>query len=288
MGQKRDVTRHVGRSVRVSVDRTGFSVGFLPVVGGPNVPRGTVTKFSAESAKRLERYLRNCIARYEFFGTLTVADDLLDGEAFKRALDLFLRRFHRSQVREVQTKGDRELSSTSSTCWFLEFQKRGAPHVHLLYTDYVPWRKAASDWVDAIDQPWCFETSTKFEKLRGPVASYATKYAGKLDQKKLPEGVESFGRWWGVRGDRSTVSATYDVKISRDNVFMVAGQLNALDSAAKVAVEQGSLVEYPFKHGGGVRYYWSKHKSGQQKAHKGAIHAKVAIFRTIPGAEAVD
>lgn len=53
------------------------------------------------------------------------------------------------------------------------------------------------------------KASTKLEKLRCGLAgarAYALKYALKSEQKEVPDGFSWYGRWWGVRGQRSLVS----------------------------------------------------------------------------------
>jgi len=55
------------------------------------------------------------------------------------------------------------------------------------------------------------QAGTQFDSInygRGATISYASKYAAKAAQKDVPENFENVGRFWGVCGLRSTLSAT--------------------------------------------------------------------------------
>lgn len=174
------------------------SVGCVPVIRGAG-RRGTVERFSAGSKSRLTRYLSSALADYRYMGTLTLPGEWSrDGELFKRQLDRFFTWFMRQQKRRTEVGIDRD-----SICWFLEFQARGAPHVHFLYTSRVPWQDAARQWAEIIGDPSCWRTSTRFETVRhgrAGITSYARKYAGKTEQKVVPADYSHPGRFWGVRG----------------------------------------------------------------------------------------
>ena len=107
--------------------------------------------------------------------------------------------------------------------WFLEFQKRGAPHVHILtdqraitprmrvdYGLYWTTRIALSDWFialcpeEAYNQEVIkmakFNTHYKtwgFMKSREGARNYVTKYASKERQKTVPPRYFNVGRFWG-------------------------------------------------------------------------------------------
>jgi hypothetical protein len=94
--------------------------------------------------------------------------------------------------------------------WFLEFQQRGAPHFHIL-TDWplpknrgnkVLWySRIAKRWYDIVDSgdEKHLQAGTRTETLRSKEggARYAVKYAQKMKQKKVPQGYEDVGRFWG-------------------------------------------------------------------------------------------
>lgn len=102
-----------------------------------------------------------------------------------------------------------------SYLWFLEFQKRGAPHVHLL-TNIVCAGDGDRDynaraWVDSIDCGVGQERKVylvhKHHKCWELVRSengarhYVTKYALKTEQKLVPKKYSNVGRWWGSSRD---------------------------------------------------------------------------------------
>jgi hypothetical protein len=97
--------------------------------------------------------------------------------------------------------------------WFFEFQTRGAPHIHIL-----PWGVSDADlelfkpylsrsWADIVAHPDPYEyekhlsAGTGVEKYREEHFGYALKYAAKMEQKTVPDGWASVGRFWGVWSD---------------------------------------------------------------------------------------
>jgi len=107
--------------------------------------------------------------------------------------------------------------------WFLEFQKRGAPHIHIMldadcitpamrvdYGLYWTARVALSEWYKYYCPPddyykevmkmAKFNTHARtWELIRDPhgARNYVTKYASKERQKKVPKAYQSVGRFWG-------------------------------------------------------------------------------------------
>lgn len=118
--------------------------------------------------------------------------------------------------------------------WFLEFQKRGAPHIHILLSLAEPnegeRRWLADLWAriacDGQDWPYtsvrCYRgkirrwkalstlSAVRFEHTRDGVwevirvkngaARYVIKYATKPRQKVIPVHFRDIGRWWGASG----------------------------------------------------------------------------------------
>ena len=107
--------------------------------------------------------------------------------------------------------------------WFLEFQRRGAPHVHFLFdvneispsmrTEFgLGWttRIATSDWflqqcpqeeyrVQVLRMAKVNMHESVFEIIRDPdgAKKYVTKYAAKQAQKRVPKTYQDVGRFWG-------------------------------------------------------------------------------------------
>lgn len=144
-----------------------------------------------------------------FFVTLTYHNSWPESrEARKKHLDALRKRMER-------------LYGVFAGVWRLEFQRRGAPHYHLLLfldpEQIVPYRgggrsshrrdalyklrnNVAWMWNEIVDR-WDFEhlqAGTSVEEIRSwkGVNAYAAKYMGKLET--LREGVEPPGKFWGV------------------------------------------------------------------------------------------
>lgn len=156
--------------------------------------RNRVTDFSVDSRRRLTRAYFFGRIRYTF--TLTYHHTWpSDGHTSKRV------HLHRwlALLRRV-SPGVRYL-------WVLEWQARGAPHYHVYLDRTVSdvdeltlgsaWSEITSPGDDValkfnvghgIGQPWEAKVGL----------NYAAKYASKWEQKGLPEGYETYGRWWAT------------------------------------------------------------------------------------------
>jgi len=245
------------RWVTARVWRGGISVGTGIHPRAPHA-RGDVVSFSEGSAKRMLRYLQEAEADYGYMGTLTVAGDFSsDGDAFREAVDRFLVWFQRAQRRAAGDDRDRV-----SIFWWVEFQARGAPHLHFFFTHFVPWQEAAGAWARAcvrvglcpIEEERKFiQTSTRLEKLRGgwrAACAYARKYARKTEQKQVPEGYSWHGRWWGVRGLRSRVSC----HVCRGYEHGEIGD-RGIRKSLDEAVDRGQLRRIRWEKGDGATYF---------------------------------
>jgi hypothetical protein len=138
---------------------------------------------------------------------------------------------------------------TDDYLWFLEFQKRGAPHIHILLTNdtILPYQRAVvglkwtervvtSDWFlfglgAAIDEPIgsityaqaygsqvykaaavaCHPKTWELIRDDGGARRYVTKYAAKQYQKEVPEMFQDVGRFWGCSRDVKPQGITIDV-----------------------------------------------------------------------------
>ncbi|GAG60722.1 unnamed protein product [marine sediment metagenome] len=94
--------------------------------------------------------------------------------------------------------------------WFLEFQARGAPHIHILLDARVPTsfdhtriirERVSAAWYRIVDSgdPAHLAAGTRCEAIREPdgAAHYAVKYAHKMRQKAVPSDYQNVGRFWG-------------------------------------------------------------------------------------------
>jgi hypothetical protein len=112
--------------------------------------------------------------------------------------------------------------------WFLEFQKRGAPHFHILTEgDMSPHKYDVSEaWYRAVgsSDPKHLKAGTRTEKIRkqGGAANYAAKYGAKREQKEVPENFRDVGRFWGasrgVKPEAILSIEVHDIQVVKDTL----------------------------------------------------------------------
>jgi len=184
--------------------------------------RSNRKKITSVNKRSLQRMVWTVIASQVQFNsllTLTYGQNFpMNGKRVKQDLNKFITYMRRSL-------GDFEY------CWFLEFQRRGAPHFHLMLTlDNVGqcerelvaelWGKIAEpfNWpYTAIAWPYKRECA-KFggntqdaviaqhrrvktwerKKKDNGMVRYAVKYATKIRQKRVPSEYSNVGRFWAV------------------------------------------------------------------------------------------
>jgi len=176
--------------------------------------RGKITVFSAKSRRRLIRYLFSLEKSPVVMVTLTYPKEWNpDYEVWKRDLDVFLKRVARKFPKYW-------------FIWKLEFQKRGAPHFHLLgsFGEGVVVNKEVMEWVS---RAWYEVVNSGYEKhlkagtnievldSKKKVIFYVCKYISKEDMPK-DENKKSIkvGRWWGKSGNvpnRCVVAVRFNV-----------------------------------------------------------------------------
>lgn len=162
---------------------------------GGGGPRGQITDFSKASRRRLLR-LVNQIDKGRtakpLFLTLTYpAAWPKDPRVWKNHLKAFRERMRRKYGK-------------FPAIWRLEFQKRGAPHFHLLIFAEMDLNRLylflSRAWYEVVgsgdDKHLLAGTQAARVKSWRGVKSYAAKYMGKLEQ--LQEGVQLTGRFWGT------------------------------------------------------------------------------------------
>jgi len=159
-------------------------------VGGGR--RGIITGFSMGSRRRLMRMIaKTRKSELPAFVTLTYPGEYSqDPKVWKKHLRAFYARMKRKYPE-------------ACAIWKLEFQKRGAPHYHLLVWG-VEWHKLR----DFVPMAWYkvvksgdirhLLAGTQVEKVKSwrGVMAYASKYLAKLES--VPS--DAPGRFWGVLG----------------------------------------------------------------------------------------
>lgn len=171
-----------------------------PLLGRKDKP---IVKLSKKSLARLAFTVLNSERKFLTMQTLTYPYKFPNnGKKVKKHLNSFL------------TCSRREIGEMSYL-WFLEFQKRGAPHIHLMTTYGEPSpamrRQFAEIWARTItnqlrDKIKVFkvhEHEAQWAKIRSEhgAAGYVLKYALKPYQKIVPEEYGDVGRFWGCSRD---------------------------------------------------------------------------------------
>lgn len=160
----------------------------------PSGLKNPVFEFSKESHARLLFVCRNSGRHIKSQFCLTYHDAFpLNGKEVKNHLNTFI------------TYIKRQFGNDTHYLWALEFQERGAPHVHF-FSDIEPTREhgtlLAHLWVGIIEGG---ETCLKFHDHPNNFfawdmtsGSYLGKqYIAKSVQKSVPENFQNVGRFWG-------------------------------------------------------------------------------------------
>lgn len=183
--------------------------------------RGEVCLFSRKSRQRLAFVASNTDIMFTSMLTLTYPRQFPnDGKDVKRNLNAFFVALRR-KVPDV------------SMLWFLEFQRRGAPHVHVLLRGVRVWRPM-QEWVSATWYRICatgdvrhLAAGTRLERVHSPngARNYAVKYAHKMVQKKVPKDYRNVGRFWGHSRDVKPIMR-YEAQCTGDDLV---GALQSTD-----------------------------------------------------------
>jgi hypothetical protein len=208
--------------------------------------RSNVTDYSMKSRKRFYEKLltinwKEIPVDHICFATLTYPGQYpKDGKDLKRQLDNLSKRL----MRFGSDYGG------LAFVWKLEFQKRGAPHYHLIVVterplflpDFRSWLSTA--WADIV-RKWMEEKQldpdliqTEYDnhvkagieadpvkKSKAGMISYLALYIGGKEKKKakeyqhhLPEEYSNVGRWWGIYGKQLKKNNT-KIKILTEEEF---------------------------------------------------------------------
>lgn len=177
-----------GNRVQVKVYKT-YQSAAKP---GDAATRGAVCGMSQRSRKRLMDYFASVDWQGQkvIFITLTYPREFPTGKEAKKHLKAFLERVRRRFPR-------------ASGFWRLEFQKRGAPHFHLLFFNLPFWDKeeVQAAWCDVIGVEQVF---TRIEQIKSwkRAMYYVSKYVAKRTDVDADGGFNYIpylhaGRVWG-------------------------------------------------------------------------------------------
>ena len=193
----------------------------LPSRGGGT--RAKIRDFSARSARELLFRARN-VEGLTAMLTLTYPGEFpTDGRKVKRDWAAMRRWL-----------GHRKVGGL----WWLEFQERGAPHLHVYLTGPVDKEEVAEAWfriVGSGDRRHRV-AGTRIESIRNThaVGAYAAKYARKQEQKEVPAGYREVGRFWGLFGGVKVVPVVQVESVEEEH--QVNGETGESGPSEAVAV----------------------------------------------------
>lgn len=205
--------------------------------------RREIAGFSRKSGRRLVATARNVDGLSKMITLTYPAVYPKDGAMVKR---------HWSAMRHwLIRRGVRGL-------WFLEFQKRGAPHYHIYVDRRIPKDKLKEAWnrivrADLDTGEHHMKMGARIETLRVPhaLSVYALKYASKCDQKETPEEYRNVGRFWGTFGGCEVVER---VRVSGEAAGRLAQVARVVKRAAaakrRELVRQGRARARAFRDNG--------------------------------------
>ena len=169
--------------------------------------RSSISAFSKESRRRLLFVALNFPdARY--FLTLTYPSQFpLDGVTVKH---------HWKRLRQwLQRNG------AAYGLWVLEFQERGAPHIHAFVNEWIEPQRLSEAWYRIVgsNDPKHLAAGTNIQLFRKPsvMGSYLYKYASKSAQKDVPAEFSNVGRFWGTWGSPK-IATTVSLPLSEGKV----------------------------------------------------------------------
>lgn len=186
----------------------------------PAGERQPIREFSQRSIDRMAFTIACSPVRFASMITLTYPHNFpTDGKRIKVDLNRMLQRIGR-------------VFGAHSYFWFLEFQRRGAPHYHILSTLPAPDQegrdKLAYSWVNQVgpdgedyqkmlDVHRHKKAWEAIRKRRGG-ARYALWYASKKQQKTCPANFRDVGRFWGCSRDVKPQPIATDVSVTEDEL----------------------------------------------------------------------
>ena len=184
--------------------------------------RGQVRAFTRRSRSRLLQLCAS-VDRIELSKSLLVTltyprSYTTESSTWKRHLDVFSKRLART-------------FPTSSAIWKLEFQKRGAPHYHLIVLG-VPF--LAREWLSRAWYEVVGSGDERHKRAGTQVArvlsykkaiAYAAKYVAKVSTNDDPQYV---GRYWGVLSRRALPAHIYEWRLSKRGSVRLARAIRGL------------------------------------------------------------
>lgn len=168
------------------------------------VKRGRITRLSPASRRRLQITARNLQGLTTFVTCTYPSEFPGDGREVKRHFSLLRKWLVRRGAAGI---------------WLLEFQERGAPHLHAFITKHVDELALQRAWSliaygmpsdSEIDPPQLLRTQCERIRSKTMPGAYAAKYGAKLQQKDVPEQFRNVGRFWACFGGLRVIKTILD------------------------------------------------------------------------------
>jgi hypothetical protein len=194
------------------------------VSGHAHGKKENITMLSKASLGRLVFLVQNTDIEFTGMTTLTYPSIFPEnGKECKKHLNRFLSWYRVCGIGEY--------------VWFMEFQKRGAPHFHILHEDDMSKiaKSVSKAWYEAVgsNDPKHLKAGTRTEKIRqsGGARNYAAKYGAKKEQKSVPPQFSDVGRFWGasrgVKVQPLTSIEIHDMQVIMDTLESVGWEYAA-------------------------------------------------------------
>lgn len=174
------------------------------------VKRGRITELSDRSRARLADLARDLgeTETPDLFATLSYPGEFRSVAGNGRQVKRHMKALRSRLGRYLEQVG----VPSWAALWFLEFQQRGAPHVHLILwggfrfsfdlRQFRRWLSLA--WAEIVGHPDRVQRArheragSGVERMRVGHFGYAVKYASKMEQKRVPPDFGDVGRFWGL------------------------------------------------------------------------------------------
>lgn len=197
--------------------------------------RGVVRGFSSQSRRRLITKLskldRRVMQQQPLFLTLTYPADWPDDFAvWKQHIAAMRKRLLRRYPR-------------ASLIWRLEFQKRGAPHFHILLfgVPFVPHAWLARAWYDIVgsgdDRHLAAGTEVRHSRSWRQTMHYVSKYLAKTD---LELDSQPVGRYWAICGEQYLATSVTITQLNYQAFDAIRSEILTRLAKGGIAVEPRS------------------------------------------------
>lgn len=204
---------------------------------GGYVLRSNIDGLSVKSGRGLKQLLDNVPERllpWRSLLSLTYPEEYpKDGRVVKRHLNtlaMWLKRY---------------FGEDFAGAWVMEFQDRGAPHLHLLTNGFMPHRLLGRRWYEIVGSgdDRHLKAGVRAEKPRGNLAAYLLKrYLRKGKQKIVPPDFIFPGRMWGHWGKWGNQLGQVEVsderveeKVDRELRRLIEARMRAADRCASLS-----------------------------------------------------